>query len=118
MECAATPWRDRPGPSLEARRGTPSRAVRQLTKTVLETALNEEMTDHLCYARHETDGAGSGIVRNGTEPRTLLTEPPRVLMFPGLGGADLVDSSGSSLVEERRVPEIPARVSSQSIRCG
>ncbi|WP_407567111.1 hypothetical protein [Polymorphospora sp. A560] len=34
------------------------------------------------------------------------------VMFPGFGGVGLVDSSGFSLVEERRVEEIPTRVSS------
>ncbi|GLZ60897.1 hypothetical protein Misp05_44730 [Micromonospora sp. NBRC 107095] len=45
-----------------------------MTKTVLETALNEEMTDHLGYAKHEPDGAGSGNIRNGTRAKTVLTD--------------------------------------------
>lgn len=52
----------------------PEGLLRQLTKTVLETALNEEMTEHLGYAKHEPDGAGSGNIRNGSRPKTVLTD--------------------------------------------
>lgn len=48
--------------------------MKQLTKTVLETALNEAMTEHLGYAKHEADGAGSGNVRYGTRSKTVLTD--------------------------------------------
>ncbi|MBM0280157.1 IS256 family transposase [Micromonospora tarensis] len=52
----------------------PDGLLKQLTKTVLETALNEEMTEHLGYAKHEPDGAGSGNVRNGSRSKTVLTD--------------------------------------------
>ncbi|MET7881411.1 IS256 family transposase [Micromonospora profundi] len=52
----------------------PEGLLRQLTKTVLETALNEEMTEHLGYAKHEPDGAGSGNIRNGSRSKTVLTD--------------------------------------------
>ncbi len=52
----------------------PDGLLKQLTKTVLETALNEEMTDHLGYEKHEHAGAGSGNVRNGSRSKTVLTE--------------------------------------------
>ncbi|MFE9919995.1 IS256 family transposase [Micromonospora sp. NPDC005553] len=52
----------------------PEGLLRQLTKTVLETALNEEMTEHLGYAKHEPDGAGAGNIRNGTRAKTVLTD--------------------------------------------
>ncbi|MEU8014323.1 IS256 family transposase [Micromonospora parva] len=52
----------------------PDGLLRQLTKTVLETALNEEMTEHLGYAKHDQAGVGSGNVRNGTRPKTVLTD--------------------------------------------
>src|ERR1700727_546131 len=50
--------------------------LKQLTKTVIETALNEEMTGHLGYEKHDPagQGAGSGNVRNGTRPKTVLTD--------------------------------------------
>ncbi|MBE1489251.1 IS256 family transposase [Plantactinospora soyae] len=52
----------------------PDGLLKQLTKTVLETALNEEMTGHLGYEKHEPSGAGSGNVRNGSRSKTVLTD--------------------------------------------
>ena len=52
----------------------PDGLLKQLTKTVLETALNEEMTEHLGYGKHDPGGAGSGNIRNGTRAKTVLTE--------------------------------------------
>ncbi|WP_433132440.1 transposase [Micromonospora sp. CA-240977] len=75
--CSACRWR-----------GT-DRLLEQLTKTVLETAWNEEMTEHLGYAEHEADGAGSGNIRNGSRSKTVLTGasgPVRNRRAPGPGG--------------------------------
>jgi Transposase, Mutator family len=54
----------------------PDGLLKQLTKTVIETALNEEMTGHLGYEKHDPagQGTGSGNVRNGTRPKTVLTD--------------------------------------------
>lgn len=52
----------------------PDGLLKQLTKTVLETSLNEEMTEHLGYEKHGPAGAGTGNIRNGTRPKTVLTE--------------------------------------------
>jgi transposase-like protein len=52
----------------------PDGLLKQLTKTVLETALNEEMTEHLGYEKHDPAGAGTGNIRNGTRSKTVLTE--------------------------------------------
>jgi len=52
----------------------PDGLLRQLTKTVLESALNEEMTEHLGYEKHDPPGAGTGNIRNGTRAKTVLTE--------------------------------------------
>ncbi|OZV71636.1 IS256 family transposase [Micromonospora echinospora] len=52
----------------------PDGLLKQLTKTVLETALNEEMTEHLGYEKHDSAGAGSGNIRNGSRPKTVLTD--------------------------------------------
>ena len=51
----------------------PDGLLKQLTKTVLETALNEEITEHLGYEKHDPAGAGSGNIRNGTRAKTVLT---------------------------------------------
>ena len=53
----------------------PGGLLKQLTKTVLETALNEEMTAHLGYEKHDPAGVGLGNIRNGSRSKTVLTEP-------------------------------------------
>jgi transposase-like protein len=45
-----------------------------LTKTVLETALEAELTEDLGYEAHEPAGRNSGNSRNGTRSKTVLTE--------------------------------------------
>src|SRR5262245_23182705 len=50
----------------------PDGRVMQLTKVVLETALEEEVTDHL-GDEHGDSPVGSSI-RNGTRSKTVLTE--------------------------------------------
>src|SRR5262252_8864244 len=52
----------------------PDGLLKQLTKTVLETALNQELTEHLGHDKHGPAGNESGNVRNGTRPKTVLTE--------------------------------------------
>jgi putative transposase len=52
----------------------PDGLLKQLTKTVLETALNQEMTEHLGHGKHGPAGNEAGNVRNGTRPKTVLTE--------------------------------------------
>ncbi len=45
-----------------------------LTKTVLETALEAELEDHLGYPKHAVEGSDKGNSRNGTRSKTVLTE--------------------------------------------
>jgi hypothetical protein len=52
----------------------PDGLLKQLTKSVLESALAEEMTEHLGYEKHAAASAGSGNIRNGTRAKTVLTE--------------------------------------------
>jgi transposase-like protein len=52
----------------------PDGLLKQLTKSVLETSLNEEMTEHLGYEKHDPAGAGTGNIRNGSRSKTVLTE--------------------------------------------
>jgi putative transposase len=52
----------------------PDGLLKALTKTVLETALNEELTEHLGYEKHDPAGQGSGNLRNGTRSKTVLTD--------------------------------------------
>ena len=67
----------------------PDGLLSQVTKVVLERALAEEMTGHLGYDKHDPAGRGSGNSRNGTTPKTVLTD---------IGAIDLAvprDRSGS-----------------------
>jgi putative transposase len=45
-----------------------------LTKTVLETALEAELDEHLGYPKHAVEGRNTGNSRNGTRAKTVLTE--------------------------------------------
>ncbi len=45
--------------------------LQQLTKALVERALNGEMTHHLGYEKHSTAGNNSGNSRNGTTPKTI-----------------------------------------------
>jgi len=52
----------------------PDGLLKQFTKSVLETALNEEMTEHLGHEKNRAPGArDSANVRNGTRAKTVLT---------------------------------------------
>nr|WP_240972277.1 IS256 family transposase [Microbispora sp. CL1-1] len=46
----------------------------RLTKLVLESALEGELTDHLGYDKHDPAGRGSGNSRNGTRTKTVITD--------------------------------------------
>ena len=50
----------------------PDGLLKQFQKSVIETALAEEMTEHLGHAKHG-DPVGDNV-RNGTRPKTVLTE--------------------------------------------
>jgi transposase-like protein len=52
----------------------PDGLLGQLTKNVLETALDAEMEEHLGYEKHDPVGRNSGNSRNGTRAKTVLTE--------------------------------------------
>jgi hypothetical protein len=52
----------------------PDGLLGQLTKSVLETALDAEMSEHLGYEKHDPTGRNSGNSRNGTRAKTVLTE--------------------------------------------
>ena len=45
--------------------------LQQLTKALVERALNGELTHHLGYEKHDPAGYNSGNSRNGTSPKVL-----------------------------------------------
>ena len=48
--------------------------LQQLTKRLLESALEGEITDHLGYDKHDPAGRGTGNSRNGVRSKTVLTD--------------------------------------------
>jgi transposase-like protein len=52
----------------------PDGLLKLLTKTVLETALEEEMTDHLGYDKHDPAGRDGGNSRNGTRAKRVISD--------------------------------------------
>ncbi|RSM59366.1 IS256 family transposase [Amycolatopsis sp. WAC 01376] len=48
--------------------------LQQLTKRLLESALEGEITDHLGYDKHDPAGRGTGNSRNGARSKTVLTD--------------------------------------------
>src|SRR4051812_43983856 len=52
----------------------PDGLLSQLTKKVLEAALEEEMAEHLGYDKHDPVGRNHANSRNGVRAKTVLTE--------------------------------------------
>ena len=52
----------------------PDGVLAELTKRLLDRAMDEELTDHLGYERGDAGGRRSGNNRNGTSAKTVLTE--------------------------------------------
>ncbi len=70
-----------------------------LTKRVLESALEGEITDHLGYEKHDAEGRDSGNSRNGTRAKTVLTDVgPVEVKVP----RDLAGTFEPQLVKKRR----------------
>lgn len=46
----------------------------QMTKLVVESALEGEMTDHLGYDKHAKGASANGNARNGTRSKTIATK--------------------------------------------
>jgi putative transposase len=56
----------------------PGGLLAQLTKRLVERALEVELTDHLGYEPHQEPPGGVGNTRNGSTPKTLITEQGEV----------------------------------------
>jgi transposase-like protein len=52
----------------------PEGLLKSITKQVLESALEEEMTEHVGHEKHGSPAPGASNVRNGTRPKTVLTD--------------------------------------------
>jgi len=56
----------------------PGGLLSQLTKRLVERALEVELTDHLGYLPHQEPPGGAGNTRNGSTPKSLITEQGEV----------------------------------------
>jgi putative transposase len=56
----------------------PDGLLAQLTKRLIERAMEVELTDHLGYEPHREPPGGAGNTRNGTSAKTLVTEHGKV----------------------------------------
>ena len=89
LDAVASKKKDRPEPSAEqqaaeelVRRAReqglsltgPDGLLKQLTKAVIETALDQELTEHLGHEKNGQVVNETGNIRNGTRPKTVLTE--------------------------------------------
>lgn len=52
----------------------PQGLLKQLTKTLVERAMNAELSQHLGYEKHAAEGRGSGNNRNGTSRKKVQGE--------------------------------------------
>ena len=52
----------------------PDGLLAEVTKRVLETGLEVEMSEHLGYDKHAVEGRNHGNSRNGTRAKTVLTD--------------------------------------------
>src|ERR1700749_3910176 len=66
------------GASSEEEIVGPGGLLAQLTKRLVERAMEVELTDYLGYERHQEPPGGAGNTRNGTSPKTLVTEHGKV----------------------------------------
>jgi putative transposase len=80
----------------------PDGLISQMTKAVLERALEEELTDHLGYERGDPAGRGSGNSRNGVTSKRVHTD---------VGSVDLeVPRDRNGDFEPRIVPKGTSRL--------
>jgi putative transposase len=76
----------------------PGGLLSQLTKRLVERALEVELTDHVGYEPHQEPPGGARNTRNGTTPKTLITEHGRV----GIDGPRDRDGSFSPKIVKKR----------------
>jgi putative transposase len=66
------------GAKTEQEIAGPGGVLAALTKRLLERAMAVELTDHLGYEPHLEPPGGTGNTRNGSTPKTLITDQGRV----------------------------------------
>ncbi len=63
--------------------------LQQLTKAVVERALQGELTHHLGYEKHDPAGQHTGNSRNGKSKKTIRADPPRGVLAHRTGAGVL-----------------------------
>jgi putative transposase len=66
------------GASTEEEIAGPGGLLAELTKRLVERAMEVELTDHVGYEPHAEPPGGAGNTRNGSTPKTLITEHGKV----------------------------------------
>jgi putative transposase len=66
------------GASTEEEIAGPGGLLAELTKRLVERAMEVELTDHVGYEPHCEQPGGAGNTRNGTSPKTVITEHGKV----------------------------------------
>ena len=66
------------GASTEEEIAGPGGLLAELTKRLVERAMEVELTDHVGYEPHQEPPGGAGNTRNGTTPKSLITEHGKV----------------------------------------
>src|SRR6266480_3881175 len=66
------------GASTEEEIAGPGGLLAQLTRRLVERAMEVELTDHVGYEPHQEPPGGAENTRNGTSPKTLITEHGKV----------------------------------------
>jgi putative transposase len=66
------------GASTEQEIAGPGGLLAQLTRRLVERAMEVELTDHLGYEPRQEPPGGTGNTRNGSSPKTLVTEHGQV----------------------------------------
>src|SRR3954470_23935289 len=95
----------------------PDGLLKQFTKNVLETALDEEMTEHLGHEKHRAvDGRESTNVRNGSRPKTVLTAATGPVQIEVPRGRDGTFEPVIVRKRQRRLTEVDEVVLSLSAR--
>ena len=83
----------------------PDGLLKQFTKSVLETALDEEMTEHLGRAKHKKSKDGRAAnTRNGTTAKTVVTDSVGPV---GIGVPRDRDGSFEPVVVRKRQRRLP-----------
>jgi len=66
------------GASTEEEIAGPGGLLAELTKRLVERAVEVELTDHVGYEPHQEPPGGAGNTRNGSSPKTLICEHGKV----------------------------------------